>query len=101
MLFELAQKVSQELNSLDAEKADEIYVDATNLRIDNLVIPISPENANIEVTDSHNSIVKNKNFASLKARLEESESDLNILTTDLDKAEQDLVDVQLDIIPYF
>ena len=58
-----------------ANKANQLEVDATNLRIDNLVIPISPENANIEVTDARNSIVKNKNFASLKARLEESEKD--------------------------
>jgi hypothetical protein len=33
-------------------------------------------NLDAEVTDAHNSIVKNKNFASLKARLEESEQDL-------------------------
>ena len=51
-------------------------VNATNLRIDNLVIPISPENANIEVTDAHNSIVKNKNFNHLKDRLEETEQDV-------------------------
>jgi len=67
------QTVGAQINSLDAEKADQIEVNATNLRIDNLVIPISPENANVEVTDAHNSLVKNKNFTSLKARLEESE----------------------------
>ncbi|EQB4889906.1 BppU family phage baseplate upper protein [Enterococcus faecium] len=51
-------------------------VNAVNLRVDNLVIPLSPENTNIEVTDAHNSIVKNKNFSSLKERLEESEGEL-------------------------
>jgi hypothetical protein len=92
--MELATK--EQINSLDANKADKTEVNtlattkanvtdlnqtnnnvnATNLRIDNLVIPISPENVNVEVTDAHNSIVKNKNFVSLKARLEESEQDL-------------------------
>lgn len=70
------EDVATQTNSLKASKAEKTEVNATNLRIDNLVIPISPENTNIEVTDAHNSIVKNKNFASLKARLEESEQDL-------------------------
>ena len=80
-IMELATK--EQINSLDAEKADIIDlnqtnndVNAINLRVDNLVIPISPENTNIEVTDAHNSIIKNKNFASLKDRFEENESDL-------------------------
>jgi hypothetical protein len=92
--MELATK--EQINSLDAHKADKTEVNilattkanvtdlnqtnndvsATNLRIDNLVIPISPENVNIEVTDAHNSIVKDKNFASLKDRFEENEQDL-------------------------
>lgn len=74
----------EQINALDAEKANQTDlsqtnndVNATNLRIDNLVIPISAENANIEVTDAHNSIVKNKNFLNLKARLEESEQDFD------------------------
>ena len=72
-----------EVGNLEINKADKTDlnqtnsdVNAINLRIDNLVIPISPENVNVEVTDAHNSIVKNKNFASLKERLEESEEDL-------------------------
>jgi len=77
---QLADKANiSDISSLTANKADKSYVDngdnATNLRIDNLVIPISPENANVEVTDAHNSLVKNKNFLSLKDRLEESEEE--------------------------
>ena len=68
--------VEGQINDLDAQKAEKTEVNATNLRIDNLVIPISPENVNIEVTDAHNSIVKDKNFASLKDRFEENEQDL-------------------------
>ncbi len=67
---------TQQINDLDANKAEKTDVNAINLRVDNLVIPISPENVNVEVTDAHNSIVKNKNFLSLKDRLEESENDL-------------------------
>lgn len=53
-------------------------VNATNLRIDNLVIPLSPENANVEVTDSHVSNTRNKTFSTLKNRLEQTESDIFI-----------------------
>ena len=73
----------QRINNLYVVKAEQVdlnqtnnNVNATNLRIDNLVIQISPENVNIEVTDAHNSIINNKNFASLKDRFEESEQDL-------------------------
>ena len=65
-----------DIDRLSIEKADKEAVNAVNLRVDNLVIPLSPENTNIEVTDAHNSIVKNKNFSSLKERLEESEGEL-------------------------
>jgi len=49
---------------------------SNNERIDNLVIPISATNTNIEVTDSHVSAVKNKTFTSVKNRFEESENDV-------------------------
>ena len=64
----LAEKAKQaDLHQTNME------VEGTNQRIDNLVIPISSENANIEVTDSHVSVVKNKTFPSLPKRLEEAE----------------------------
>ena len=66
---------STQMNTLQTIKADKTEVNAVDLRVDNLVIPISAENTNIEVTDAHNSIVKDKNFASLKARFEEGEAE--------------------------
>lgn len=69
-------EIATEVDELNTNKADKTEVNAVNLRVDNLVIPISPENTNLEVTDAHNSIVKNKNFDSLKERFEENEQDL-------------------------
>jgi len=64
--------------ALKAKQADleatNSNVSASNLRIDNLVIPLSATNTNIEVTDAHVSAVKNKTFTSMKNRLEEIES---------------------------
>jgi|GEM_PF-3163051 len=90
-LAETATRIS----SLQITKADKTEVNAVNLRVDNLVIPISPENVNVEVTDAHNSIVKNKNFPSLKARLEESEQDLETLKLDYSKQIERQLDFEL------
>lgn len=65
-----------EVKSQSNQMATKSEINATNLRVDNLVIPISPENVNVEVTDAHNSIIKNKNYASLKDRFEEGEREL-------------------------
>lgn len=79
---QLAENVTQinETNQLLAEKANQTdltetidNVNATNLRIDNLVIPLSPENANIEVTDAHVSVTRNKTFTTLNNRIEQLE----------------------------
>ncbi|MBK5243049.1 polysaccharide deacetylase family protein [Clostridium sp.] len=70
-------------------KAEKTEVNAVDLRVDNLVIPISATNTNIEVTDAHNSIVKNKTFTSLKNRLEASETD--VVNIDMKKANNLLV----------
>lgn len=70
--------------ALDKHLAEQqTSVDAINLRIDNLVIPLSPENSNIEVTDSHVSITKNKVFPSLTSRLESIEKDIFLPVTNL------------------
>ena len=69
---QLAQTESQ-VNSMKITKAEKEEVNATNSRIDNLVIPISPENVNVEVTDAHVSITKNKEFESLTKRFESIE----------------------------
>ncbi|GGA31641.1 polysaccharide deacetylase family protein [Psychrobacillus lasiicapitis] len=64
-----------EVQSLVTNKAEKTVVDATNLRIDNLVIPLSPTNSNIEVTDSHVSLTRNKTFSSLSSRIEQVEKE--------------------------
>lgn len=51
-------------------------IQTVDKRVDNLVIPISPENVNVEVTDAHHSSVKNKTYESLNKRLEEDEESL-------------------------
>ena len=67
----------QELVSLQGQLAEtDSSVGAVNSRIDNLTIPLSPENANIEVTESHTSTVKSKSFPTLKERLEDDEREL-------------------------
>jgi hypothetical protein len=82
-----SKTVTGAINELNTNKAtkEEVNnnVEATNLRIDNLVIPLSPENANLEVTDAHNSIIKNKNFNSLKERYEEVEADTYFPATNI------------------
>lgn len=70
----LAEKAAKtEVQSLVTNKAEKSSVEVTNQRIDALTIPISPENANIEVTDAHVSVVKNKTFSSLRHRFEDTE----------------------------
>lgn len=81
-----------ELDALGANKADKSElvitdgnVTATNLRVDNLVIPISAENANIAVTDALVSTVKSKTFSTLRNRHEETETDtLSLLNAQVD-----------------
>ena len=51
----------------------------TNLRIDSLIIPLSPENANLEVTNALTSVVKGKAFTTLSNRIEEAEVDFKTL----------------------
>src|SRR5699024_1799082 len=53
------------VGDLEARKSNKTEVTATNKRIDELVIPISGENANVEVTDAHVSVVKNKTFTTI------------------------------------
>lgn len=69
---QLADK-AQQADLISAKENLEQGIEAVDGRVDNLVIPISPENVNIEVTDAHHSSVKNKTFESLKKRLEEDE----------------------------
>lgn len=72
--IEVSKKANQtELNQANTE------ISGLDQRIDNLVIPISAENANIEVTDSHVSVTKGKTYDSLTERLEDGEKSLNKL----------------------
>jgi hypothetical protein len=64
----------EELSASVAQKANQTEVNATNLRVDALVI--NSGDANAEVTDSHVSTVKNKTFTTVRNRLEETESDV-------------------------
>jgi hypothetical protein len=72
------KKVQQDLETHKSAYANQMPLKADKTYVDNQ-IAINDARINsldAEVTDAHNSIVKNKNFASLKARLEESEQDL-------------------------
>src|SRR5699024_2033213 len=64
------------VGDLEARKSNKTEVTATNKRIDELVIPISGENANVEVTDAHVSVVKNKTFTTIRNRFEDTEKDV-------------------------
>lgn len=66
---QLAEKTQQLI--LKAEKTE---VDAIDLRVDNLVIPLSVENSNIQVTDALVSATKVKTFTTIKNRFEEIEN---------------------------
>src|SRR5690606_30856536 len=81
---QLAQTTSQ-ITTVENKKADKEEVNAANLRIDNLVIPISPENVNVEVTDAHVSTVKNKTFSTLNNRFEEVEQDHEAVRTEFNE----------------
>ena len=67
---QLAQKASKE--SLGQTNTE---VSGLDQRIDNLVIPISTENTNVEVTDAHVSVPKGMQFDSINDRFEEIEND--------------------------
>lgn len=64
-----------------AETGEEIerVEGALNLRVNNLVIPLSPTNSNIQVTDALVSTEKNKTFPTVKDRFEETEKDFKAL----------------------
>src|SRR5690606_15770951 len=62
-----------ELSSQLAQKASKSYAEATNKRIDEIII--GSGDANAEVTDAHVSIVKNKTFSTLSKRHEEIEKE--------------------------
>lgn len=72
--FEKTATHLNETNSQLTQKADKTYVEGVNKRIDNLVIPISPENTNVEVTDAHVSTYKNKVFTTIGKRFDDIES---------------------------
>ncbi len=59
-----------DFNAALTSKADKNEISTVNDRIDNLIIPLSPENSNVEVTDSHVSIARNRTFSTLPDRLE-------------------------------
>ena len=70
----------QELVSLQQQLAEaDTEIVGTNLRIDSLIIPLSPENANLEVTNARTSVVKGKAFTTLSNRIEEAEGDFKTL----------------------
>ena len=58
-----------------AQTATKDYVEATNKRVDNLLIESG--DANAEVTDAHVSLPKNTTFATLSSRIEAIENDTN------------------------
>lgn len=68
--------LDQEISGIIENKADNSIVDALNLRVDNLVIPLSPENSNIEVTDAKTSLTKDKSFSTIGKRMDEMEGDV-------------------------
>ena len=61
------------LEDLEKTNSD---VNATNLRVDGLII--NSGNANAEVTDAHVSTAKNKTYTTLRNRLEENENELGV-----------------------
>ena len=67
------QQSENEVNDLKISKAEKSEVEGTNKRIDELIIPLSPENSNIEVTNALVSVPKNKSFDTLSERFEEVE----------------------------
>ena len=79
--------LSQQLQQTEQELTTQLSATKEGLtqRVNNLVIPISPENANLEVTDSHVSVTKAKTFPSLTGRLEEMEKDTTDLKNDMEK----------------
>ena len=51
-------------------------------RVDNLVIPISPENVNVEVTDAQNSMLKAQTFKTIGKRFDDVEVDIASISGD-------------------